>query len=308
MPHHPKNTHTLLGLLALLMWSASAAFLRELSESLGPLTSGALVLTVGGGIGLLYLAVVRRRFTRLFRQPFRYLLASCALIALYEVSWYVAIGMAANRAQMLVVNLINYLWPAFTLLLSIPVLKKRARWSLVPGILLALSGIALAVLQQGGLSFAGLVAGVSSARWIYPVMLAGALAWAWYLNLSCRWMPEAEVSSMPLYLCVAGLVMAVLRGFSHEATHWQPSLIPVLLFNALGPALVAYVLWDIGMRRGRMVLLTSCSYLTPLLSSAFACVVLKIVPGASFWIACGLVILGAVICSRAVDTPGSQAK
>jgi drug/metabolite transporter (DMT)-like permease len=51
------------------------------------------------------------------------------------------VGLAKSREQVLEIALVNYLWPALTILLSLPLLKQRARLWLLPGTELALTGI-----------------------------------------------------------------------------------------------------------------------------------------------------------------------
>jgi len=62
----------------------------------------------------------------------------------------------------------------------------------------------------------------------------------------------------------------------------------------------AYIFWDHAMRRGDMVLVAALSYLTPLLSTLFSAVYLGVVPAPAIWVACALVIAGAVTCRLAV--------
>jgi drug/metabolite transporter (DMT)-like permease len=74
-----------------------------------------------------------------------------------------------------------------------------------------------------------------------------------------------------------------------------------LLFVAVCPLLLAYVFWDIAMRKGRMILVVSFSYLTPLLSTFVSCLYLRVLPGMNVWIACVLVIGGALICRYSIE-------
>jgi drug/metabolite transporter (DMT)-like permease len=54
------------------------------------------------------------------------------------------------------------------------------------------------------------------------------------------------------------------------------------------------------MRKGKIILVVSLSYFTPLLSIIISSLYLQVVIKPSLWIACGLVIAGAVICKFSI--------
>ena len=76
-----------------------------------------------------------------------------SLFVLYMLALYLALGLAAGRRQVLEIGLMNYLWPAFTLLLAPVVLKKKAGLILIPGTLLALAGVFLVLTSGHSVSF-----------------------------------------------------------------------------------------------------------------------------------------------------------
>ena len=59
---------TLLGLLAVLLWSTTVALTRSLSERIGPITAGASVYLTGGVLSLTYLTLRGRPVERLRRH------------------------------------------------------------------------------------------------------------------------------------------------------------------------------------------------------------------------------------------------
>jgi drug/metabolite transporter (DMT)-like permease len=72
-----------------------------------------------------------------------------------------------------------------------------------------------------------------------------------------------------------------------------------IAFLALATAL-AYVFWDIAMRDGDVVLVASCSYLTPFFSTVVSCVYLSVWPGPSLWVGCLLIIVGSFLSWRSI--------
>ena len=307
MTYRQQDTHTALGLIAILLWGTTVAAYRGLAVHLGVFTAAACVYTLGGGIGVLYLAAVERQLSRLLKQASGYLLAECLCVVLTIVGFSIAVGSVRDPRQVFTVGMINYLWPALTLLLSIPLLRRRPRpLLLLAGTVLALAGVALASLPPHHCSLAGFFAQWQQAWLPYLLVFCAAVAWAVYSNLAHRWAAAMEVSGMPLFLLVSGMVMFVVRLFLHEQSHWSPSIAWGLLYTAIGPTLLAYVFWDIAMRKGRMVLLTSCSYLTPFLSTLALCAALRLAPGLALWLACALIIAGAVVCNRSFASVASE--
>jgi drug/metabolite transporter (DMT)-like permease len=94
--------------------------------------------------------------------------------------------------------------------------------------------------------------------------------------------------------------MAGLRLFIHETTQWSAPAGLTLVYMTLFPTMLAYIFWDIGMRRGNTITVMALSYLIPLLSMIVSVVVLHIPPSPSLWLAAILVVGGALICRRAI--------
>jgi drug/metabolite transporter (DMT)-like permease len=172
---------TLFGFLAILLWSSMFAFSRLLTESLGTYTTGALIYILGGILGLVIASRQPGGLAQILRRPVRYFLVCGPLFIGYMVFVYLAIGLAANHAEVVAVALANYLWPSLIMLFSIPILGKRARIWLLPGILLALAGTWLATLLSQG---QGVNLAIVSQIDFLPVGLAALAAILWGSN--CR--------------------------------------------------------------------------------------------------------------------------
>jgi drug/metabolite transporter (DMT)-like permease len=88
---------------------------------------------------------------------------------------------------LLEVALINYLWPAATILLSLPLLRRRGTCWLPVGAALALSGMFLVLTPGASVSWTGFVERLLGNPAAYLLALVGALAWAFCSNLARRW-------------------------------------------------------------------------------------------------------------------------
>ena len=148
------RSSTIMGIVAIFLWSTTIGFSRSLTEQLGTFTTAALIYSLAGTFGLLYTQRTTGGLVRILQLPRAYLFVCGSLFVAYMCFLYLAIGMADNRAQVLAVGLINYLWPGLSLVFSIPILGRKAKPLLLGGILVALLGIWLAVGSQSGITLA----------------------------------------------------------------------------------------------------------------------------------------------------------
>jgi drug/metabolite transporter (DMT)-like permease len=297
LPLTAARRSSLYGFVAIILWSTTIAFSRTLTEQLGTLTAAAFIYTLAGLFGLFYISLQQGGFPQFHRLPRLYLLGCGALFVIYIAALYLAVGTASSRLQVLAVGLINYLWPALSLVFSIPILHHHARPWLPVGILMALAGVWLAT--TGDISPQVLLRSGDSLL-PYGLALIAAVSWGLYSNLSRRWGGENEGGAVPIFLLTSGLLLGMMRLFTPETSAWTTGAVLELAYMALLPGMIAYVLWDVAVRKGEIILVASLSYLTPLLSTIFSILVLKVQPGASLWEAAGLIIAGAWICRVSV--------
>lgn len=183
-----------------------------------------------------------------------------------------------------------------------PLLKKHARPLLALGILLALLGIVLSTFSQETTSLSSLLTQPHS---FTPDLLAlvAAISWGLYSNLVRRWGDQQDQGGVPIFLLLSGVVLGMIRLFTPEQSHWSFSTLGGLLYMACCPGMIAYVLWDHAMRKGKVILLASLSYLTPILSTICSILVLQIPAGPILWLGVVLVFLGAYLCKQSVTDP-----
>ncbi|MGV8038994.1 MAG: aromatic amino acid DMT transporter YddG [Thermoanaerobaculaceae bacterium] len=301
-----RRRATALGVAAIVLWGSTVAFGRSLTAQLGPIRAAGAVYALCAAISLGLLLVRPARLREALRLPRRYLLVCGALFVLYVVCFYLALGLSAGAQQAIEVGTVNYLWPAATVVLSVPILGVRARWTLWPGVLLALAGIAGATLSGRGWTLA---ASWESLRrdWLpYLLALAGALVWALYSNLSRRWAGGAGAGAVPLFMVATALVMVPLA-LAHPgaAPQWTLRTVAELVYLGVFPTTLGYAFWEVAMRRGNILRVATLSYFTPLLAAAIAAAYLGAVPGPGLWLGCALVVAGAWVCQRSVGGPAT---
>ncbi|KFX80421.1 aromatic amino acid DMT transporter YddG, partial [Ralstonia solanacearum] len=133
-----KRKATLIGLIAVLLWSSIVGLIRGVSQSLGAVGGAAMMYSVASV--LLWFSI---GFIRLKDVPRRYLVWGSLLFVSYELCLSLSIGYANSSRQAIEVGMVNYLWPTFTMLSAIAFNKQKSNFLIVPGFLVAILGIGL---------------------------------------------------------------------------------------------------------------------------------------------------------------------
>lgn len=249
-----RSRATMIGFSAVLMW-ALLALMTIWSAPVPPLQLNAMCFGIGGAIGLVWTLLNGRVFV-LFTVPWRTYAFGSAALFLYHILYFTAFRLA----PMAETGLIAYLWPLFIVLLSGLLPGEKLGALHVVGALMAFCGAALVVLSGENRLDGQLVPG-------FVLAFLCALTWASYSVLSRRFgtVPSEAVT-------VYCLVTAALSGLVHlglEQTVWPTGPIgwAAVLGLGVGPVGVAFFTWDIGMKKGDILLLGVASYAAPLLST-----------------------------------------
>jgi drug/metabolite transporter (DMT)-like permease len=294
-----RDPSTLLGIVAIVLWSATVALARSIAERVGPLTAGAAVYLVAGGFLGLHLFSRERSFRALRRLPRRYVLGCGGLFVLYTLALFLALGRAADRGQAIEIGLLNYLWPTLTILFALILLGQRAGVGLIPGTALALCGIFLVLTQGADVTWTSFVTNLRENPFAYGLGAFAAVAWGLYSNLTRRWGGSDGRGAVLVFTLATGLTFGVGRLFRPEPGTWDVRVASEVALLALSTAL-AYVCWDLAMRAGDVVLVASCSYLTPFLSTVVSCLYLQVRPGLGLWVGCALIIAGSFLSWKSI--------
>lgn len=299
----PSSTFgpTALGIMSIIFWSSSVAFSRSLTEQLGTVTSGALIYGISGAVSTFLMVINPRKRAAFHRLSWLFKLGCGLLVVTCIVSFNLAVGLSANRQQVVEIGIINYLWCSLTLALSIPIQNRKAHPAVAIGMLLAFAGVILAMARGSGLSWYQFLSNFRNGIAPYILAFIAALSWALYSNLSRRWGKGADGWSTPVFLLATGTVLLILRVFVNENTTLSPRALAELLYTILFPAFLGYQFWEVAMRRGRVILVASLAYFTPILSTFISSHYLGITIGSSMWLACGMVVAGAVICKLSIS-------
>lgn len=282
-----KTRATLVGFTAVLTWGL-LAFFSKLAGDVPPLQITAMAFTIGGLVGVA-------------SWPFRpgaarVLLQQKPMVWIHNVAGlfgaHFMYFMAVQRAPVLEVSLIAYLWPLFIVLFAgfLPGEKLKAHHMI--GVVLGLIG-AFFVVSKGE-SF-GLTQGLQSG---HLIALPYAMYWAAY-SVSIRRYGEIP-SDIVAGFCLATGILAGLSHLALETTVWPLSLTQWLAILGLGilPLGLAFYAWDFGMKHGDPIVLGASSYAAPLLSTLVLLLAGFAVFHWSIAVACALIVGGAVLAAK----------
>ncbi len=281
--------YTLFGVIAILLWSSVAGLVRQVAEAMSPVGGAACVYTLASLFLFVVVGVPKWR-----SLSWRYLLIGGVMFAGYEILISLALGMANTRLQAIEVSVINYLWPALTILFAVILsANKTSRW-IYPSVAVAFCGVVWAVGGREVLSLTHLSQHLARQPSIYIMALVGAVLWAVYCILTKN-QPQDQ-NAITLFFMLTALVLWVQYALSPEpALHLSWHSAVYLLLAALVMA-GGYGLWIIAIMGGNMVLLATLSYFTPIFSTLLSSLLLSVILPGTFWVGVALVTLGSMLC------------
>ena len=284
-----RKRATLIGLVAILLWSTMVGLIRSVSEGLGPVGGAAMIYTVSG---LLCLATVG--FPDIKRFSKGYLTAGSVLFVSYEMCLALSLGFAATRSQAIEVGMVNYLWPSLTILFAILFNGQKSTLWVIPGLAISLLGVGWVLGGENGLHVHDIMQNIVSSPLSYGLAFAGAFIWAAYCTVTSRY--ARGQNGITLFVLLTALSLWVKYAVSDqpEMVFSVPVVVKLLMCGAaLG---FGYAAWNIGILHGNVTVLAAVSYFTPVLSAALAAIMLSSPLSFSFWQGALMVCAGSLLC------------
>ena len=100
------NSATGIGLSSILIWASLVAVVKLITESLTPISAIALMYSFSA-----MTILVLNGLPRFQHMSKAYVWACGALFVAYEILFLVSIALSQNHDQVLIIAMINYLWP-----------------------------------------------------------------------------------------------------------------------------------------------------------------------------------------------------
>lgn len=212
----------------------------------------------------------------------------------YLVLFYFAIGII-DRSELPLITLLNYLWPTFTMLLSVIILKQPSRLPiLLLGSVIVFVGLAIEIVGENMLAIITSGGSVKTAIAAVSATVA-AFTWGLYTVLNRKWGEKAGATlALPFVMLIASAALGVLRWAFEEQSSFTPDVYLPLTYLLFIPFL-ANVCWDVGTRRGSITVLSLLADGLPWASLTVASLYLGIAIDARTWISAVLIVSGALI-------------
>ena len=285
---------TWIGLSSILIWASLVAVVKLITESTSPVQGIALIYTFSS---LAILALIG--FPKIRQMSKRYLLGCGALFVAYEILFLVAVAWSDHCEQVMLIAMINYLWPPLMIVFSIFARQLQARLWVIPGFLLAVVGLML-VVNPEITNLSKLMQVLAENPWAYGFAFIGALLWPCYCILTRKY--GRGQNGVPIFFVVAVIALWGLH-LGLDEPFRMPSLKLWLEIAIVGSLIgIAYSNWNQSMQYGNIKVLILATYFMPILSSVMSMLILDIRPELSFWIGTALVTAGAIVCWKSTQT------
>lgn len=288
----------LLLVLPPLLWAGNAVVGRLVAPLVPPLTLNFLRWALAFVLLLPFAWNLLRADSPLWGGMRRYAVLGLLGIGCYNAFQYLAL----RTSTPINVTLVGSSIPAFMLALGAGFFGQRITGRQVAGTVLSVAGV-LVVLAQG--EFAHLAQVRFVAGDLY--MLVATAAWALYSWLLTRpgdapeirrdWAAFLMAQLVPGLLW-SGLFAATETAVTSQGVQWGWPLLAALAFIAIGPAIVAYRCWGLGVQRVGPNIAGFFSNLTPLFAALFSAAFLGEPPRPFHALAFLLIVSGIVVSSR----------
>ncbi|WP_333975687.1 aromatic amino acid DMT transporter YddG [Acinetobacter colistiniresistens] len=280
---------TLIGLVAIFLWSLIVALIKDVSSHFGAVGGAALVYTLAA---IFLLCSVG--WTSLKSFPKAYLIWGSILFVAYELCLSLSIGYSSNNRQAIEVGMVNYLWPTFTMVAAILFNQQKANFLIIPGFAISLLGIGWVLGGEQGFDLAGMLQNIQQNPFSYGLAFIGTLLWAAYCTLTAR--IAKGVNGITLFFMLVAIVLWIkylLMGGGSFDFDWSSSLSLLFAAAAMG---FGYAAWNVGILHGNVTLLAGASYFIPVFSALCSAILLSTPLTLSFWSGALMVCLGSILC------------
>jgi drug/metabolite transporter (DMT)-like permease len=290
-----KTKYTLIGVVTLLLWASNLPFMKRCSEDLGPFTTGFIQFFPGGLLGLVVnkfifkQSIKNNSFFKNKRFYFRILLLLGNIVFLFSALHIV------ERKNLPLITLINYLWPTSTMLLSVIILKQKCNKALlIFGSILVVIGLGIDIL---GTHIFEIINSSQSMNTILGSIFAliGGSFWALYAVMNRKWGALAgESAAIPFIMLASSISLIPLIFIFEKSPVISNEIIFPSLYLMISPY-IANLCWDLGTRRGNIVILSLLADALPWASLTVASLYLGITIGKETWISAVVIVAGALI-------------
>ncbi len=281
-----------------LMWAGNAVVGRLAADLIPPMTLNFLRWVIAFLILLPITWHILRPTSTLWPVWRRYLILGLLGVGCYNALMYLAL----TTSTPLNVTLVGASVPVWMLLIGTIFFRQRISTMQALGSVLSMAGVVV-VLTRGDISRLGQIEFVAGDFY----MLMASIAWAFYSWMLSQPKDPADIRSdwaaflmaqMVFGLGWAGVFAGGEWALTEASISWGWPLLAVLLYVAIGPAILAYRCWGIGVQRVGPAMASFFGNLTPLIAAMLSAAFLGELPKLYHALAFVLIIGGILVSSR----------
>lgn len=298
MPPRLTPTTALLLTLPPLLWAGNAVVGRLVTGLVPPMTLNVLRWALAFALLLPLAHGVLRRDSGLWPHWRRFALLGLLGVGCYNALQYLAL----KTSTPLNVTLVASSVPIWMLAVGWLCFGQRVSRAQMAGAVLSIGGV-LVVLSRGQWSLLAEVRLVAGDLYV----LLATLAWAFYSWLLAQPREPAAIrqdwaaflmAQIVFGLGWSGLFAASEWALTDASIRWGWPLAAALVYVAIGPAVVAYRCWGLGVQRVGPAIAGFFSNLTPLFAALLSAAFLGELPQAYHALAFALIVGGIVVSAR----------
>ncbi|MFG1174528.1 aromatic amino acid DMT transporter YddG [Erwiniaceae bacterium CAU 1747] len=285
----PQGQATIAGMVAILLWSTIVGLIKSVSEGFGA-AGGAALIYSGSAILLLFTI----GFPNIRQFPRRYLIIGSMLFVCYELCLSLSLGFTHSGRQAIEVGMVNYLWPAMTIVLSVIVNRQKCSLLIIPGVVIAVTGVCRVLSGDDGFSLSEITNNMTDNPLSYGLAFGGAMIWAMYCVFTQK--IAQGCNGITLFFILTALTLWLTFFFSPQPGFVLSAKVWIDLALAAMAMGFGYAAWNVGILHGNVTLLAAASYFIPIISAYLAAFMLSSPLSAAFWQGSAMVSLGSLAC------------
>lgn len=271
-----QHKYTALGIITIIIWGTSAAFTRTLSTGIGAYTAASIVNIIGGIVVLISQYVNKAGLKDAKKVTKRYWTICGGLFIIYTATSYVSMSIVTGEEAVMTLVLIRFLWPLFTLILTIPILKMKASPWLIVGVLISFVGITVANMGNNGIGIRSIISNFMDGENLIAYILGFivSLSWGLYTNLTKKYVIGMDVDGSGIFMLLSGLLLGVISFGMNEPRAFSASLLGQIVYASIVVSSLANVMWNLSIRKGNMLLVVLISNFLPIISIIMTAILL----------------------------------
>ena len=300
VPHALTPRTAALLLVPPLLWAGNAIVGRLVHDLIPPLTLNFLRWVLAFGLLMPIAHQVLRRSSPLWPHWKHYGLLGLLGVGCYNSLQYLAL----QTSTPINVTLVASSTPVFMLAMGAIFFKQVVRKRQILGAVLSIAGVLLVLCRGDWQTLANVHLVIGDV-----FVLIATVCWAWYSWLLSHTQAPTEVRNNWAYFLMAQMAFGLVWSGAFTAAEWAGStgltevhiswgwpLIAALVYVAVGPSLLAYRCWGLGVQRVGPNIASFFANLTPVFAATLSALTLGELPQV-FHVAAFVMIIGGIVVS-----------